>query len=372
VIVDPAWVICGPPDFAPHIENVVTLYDTLFDTAARLMTIPPNEEVYKRGALKGLAEINREFKAIGGTTLSSYKPNYATEIYPILARAIATKYVFAPSVGHHSPPLFDLKKLGKKSSANAANRQAVLAWIRDPNTPSTQNWPYMPKLLGDEPYKLAGGVIHKRVRLTLTPTQYALLQQWASGKFNESSSVPTPSPTKLSITPEGLDRAALENCVGGAFFPGIEVGWQMRNQLLFSSPFRIKHGAPSQYISEAGKIVKAGHFTRQMALPWQADFLQCKAENDTSGVFAGLGLFGWWPAQRPDSVFASEADLRAVPPRTSFWHRATSVGARISGPSGNPDLPSYDEMLNNWTKFGFIIEKKKDVFIEDQREADIP
>jgi hypothetical protein len=29
-------------------------------------------------------------------------------------------------------------------------------------------------------------------------------------------------------------------------------------------------------------------------------------------------------------------------------------------------------MLSNWTKFGFIVEKKEGVFIEDEREADIP
>ena len=95
-------VICAPPDFAPHVENVVTLYDTLFDLAARELLIPENEEVYDTGTLKGLADISREFKRANKPVLSDYKPDFATEIQPILRRAFSMKYVFAPAIGHMS------------------------------------------------------------------------------------------------------------------------------------------------------------------------------------------------------------------------------------------------------------------------------
>ena len=35
IAADPAWVIVAPPDFAPAIENVVTLYDAVYDVMAR-------------------------------------------------------------------------------------------------------------------------------------------------------------------------------------------------------------------------------------------------------------------------------------------------------------------------------------------------
>src|SRR5579859_254206 len=35
IVAEAAWVIVAPPDFAPAIGNVVTLYDTLYDLAAR-------------------------------------------------------------------------------------------------------------------------------------------------------------------------------------------------------------------------------------------------------------------------------------------------------------------------------------------------
>ncbi|MES2662564.1 MAG: LodA/GoxA family CTQ-dependent oxidase [Pseudomonadota bacterium] len=374
VKVEPAWVMCSPPDFAPHLENVVSLYDVLFDAAARDMVLPTNLAVLNTGALKGLMEINKEFKKNGKPVLTTYKPDFETDIYPLLYRAAATMFLFQPSVGRHSS-LIRWGKLTSTAAADQPDRQSVFAWLRQPDAKPTSAFPYMPKLLGDEPYKLAAGVVHQRMRLTVTPTQYAILEQWVKGNFIPSAIVPPLRPTVQNITPHGLDKAALENCVGGAMFPGIEVGWQIRDAKLFAEPFRIKHGAPSNYLGEAGNTVKAGHFTRQMALPWQADFLQCKSEEDDTGVFPGMGSWGWWPAQRPDWIFPTEADFKAVPPKPVAWHRSTKAKVSINWTTGlGPDksTPSYQEMLDNWRKFGFIIEKSKNIYIEDEREADIP
>lgn len=350
VPVDPAWVICAPPDFAPHVENVVTLYDTLYDLAARKLSIPQKMAVYETGALKGLADIHREFEA-HKFTLSDYKPDFATEIYPILRRASSMKYVFAPAVGHMKI-LINLE-LGNADPSFNPKRQSVFESLRNPDAMPTGG--RMPKLLGDEPYDNQ----HPRKRLTLTHTQYAILQQWAKGNFIESARVQPPLP--VTVTPEGLDRAALENCVGGAFYPGIEVGWQIRHPSIYAEPFRINLDADSPYLGDNKKKIQAGHFSRQMALPWQADFLLCKSE----------GPNGWWPAQRPDSVFPSE-DAKSSP-----WHRPTKTNGWLEGfeeEEGKFDhnTPSYNEMLDNWTKFGFIVEKKEGVFIEEEREADIP
>lgn len=373
VTVAPAWVICPPPDFAPHLTSVVTLFDLMYDVAARDLTLPANEALYSTGAWKGLAAVNKEFKKAGKPVLSTYQPDFATEIYPILYRAAASMFLFQPAVGKHAS-LVKWANLASKDAKYAPDRQAVMVWVREPDAKPTNSFPYMPKLLGDEPYKLSGGVIHQRVRLTVTPTQFALLQQWVKGNFVEPAVVPPVAPTKLVVTPEGLDQAALENCVGGAFFPGIEVGWQSRSASIYAEPFRIKHSAPSPYLGDAATLVAAGFFTRQMALPWQADFLQCKSEPDSSGAFPGMGSWGWWPAQRPDWVFPTEAAFKSVPPKPVAWHRATKAGATTAWPvgfGGDTSTPSYEEMLGNWRKFGFIVEKKN-LFLEDEREADIP
>lgn len=374
VKVEPAWVICAPPDFAPHLTSVVTLYDLMYDVAARELVLPANEAVYSTGALKGLAAVNQEFKRAGRPVLSTYQPDFAAEIYPILYSAVASMFLFQPAIGHHGA-LAQWAKLASKDPKYAAERQGVMAWLREPDAKPSNSFPYMPKLLGDEPYPLPGGAgVHQRVRLTVTPTQYALLQQWVKGKFVEPAAVPPAPPTKPNITPEGLDRAALENCVGGAFFPGIEAGWLTRSKEIYSEPFRVKPGVRSPYRGDV-EMVRAGFFTRQMALPWQADFLQCKHEDDQSGAFPSMDPWGWWPAQRPDWVFATEADFRARAPKPVLWHRSTKAKALTPWPAGfggDTTMPSYEEMLKNWRKFGFVVEKKKNLFLEDEREPDIP
>ncbi len=39
--------------------------------------------------------------------------------------------------------------------------------------------------------------------------------------------------------PHALDRAALENCLGGPFHPGIEMTWVMRSASMWAAPFRL-------------------------------------------------------------------------------------------------------------------------------------
>src|SRR5829696_485357 len=215
VLVEPAWVICAPPDFAPHLTNIVTLYDSIYDLVARNpnIVIPKNEAVYKTGALKRLAAIKKEFATTGRPELSSYIPDFATEIFPILFRAFSVVFVFQDPQfpgppGPHST-FISSKELASKDPKYKEQRKRVFDMLRPPDAGAKSNWPIMPKLLGDEPYRIGPTVVHRRSRLTLTHTQYAILKQWSKGNFIESAASAS-GPTTPTISPEGLDRAALE------------------------------------------------------------------------------------------------------------------------------------------------------------------
>ncbi len=354
-----AWVIVGPPDFAPHIGNVVTLYDTLYDLAARKLTIPTDNAIYDT-ELKSLKDINLELKIKGRRLLQDYQPSFNKEIYPILKHASDIIWLFKSGKPgdenkhfHYHDSVGGNPTYWKLLADKTSGAQNVpFGRLRLPYGLSSAPSPKqaMPKLLGDEPYKPG----HERYRLALTRTQYSLLRQWQQGKFIE----PTPTPSKPKITPAGLDRAALDNCVGGAFYPGIEVGWQIRHAALYAEPFRINHKAKTTYRGETGTI-QPGHFSRQMALPWQADFRDCKSE----GV--GEDKFGWWPAQRPDQVFVKASDFTATPRKMVEWHRPSGVWA------GGAMKPSYKEMVDHWYKLGFII-KIGAHFLETDRAASVP
>jgi hypothetical protein len=378
-----AWVLVGPPDFAPYAENTVTLFDVLVDMAARSLVLPPKEvEFTATGAWGWVAALNAEMKVAGRTSLSSYKPSFDLEIWPILRRASASDYLFKDAVGMHYSTggagnyasMFPI--LSDPAASNgAAARLQVFKRLRAPADAGDglASQRDMPRLLGDDPYTdpaFDRGVTTRR-RLALTPTMYAILEQWNKGNFIAAAH--PPGRHGKTISPAGLTQAALQAASGGAFFPGIEVSWQIRHPALFAAPFRIKHGAPSKYIGERGVTVGPGHFSRQMALPWQADFLQCKTEKFVKN-------WGWWPAQRPDNVYKSLADAQHYA-TVENWHRPTSATVTTAWATGFPrnttppsrdtSMPSYDEMLANWTKFGFIHESGDDQF-EDERARNVP
>ena len=175
------------------------------------------------------------------------------------------------------------------------------------------NLPLMPLLCGDNP--LTNEVVTKFLRLT--DFQLFILKQWAEGKFiNEMeedwidrktypvffpySAMPSPK------TGRELDRGVLSNALGGAFCPGAELNWVIRNPSIYWAPYRIKadrswsdflqsaaqanaNGQSTSVIEELNFNVKSplsqdnnfavglqpGDLTKYMAVPWQADFNEC-------------------------------------------------------------------------------------------------
>jgi hypothetical protein len=368
-----AWVLCAPPCFAPYSQHIVTLWDTLFDLNAREVKLPVNDARFD-GPLKALKAINREFygRAWGENTLSKYIPVFEDDIWPILERGLQVVFLYRPAKRAHAllgargiAALYPL--LASKDASSQGIRNAIFNRLHPPgvNGDGTPDHD-MPKLLGDDPddrWKVSD-----RRRLTLTPTQHAFIDQWAKGHFTATSTAPRGLPA-ATITPDGLDKAALENCAGGAFYPGMECSWQIRHPDIFIEPFRVHSGAPSQYLADASSI-DAGHFSRQMAVPWQADFLHCRQSEKKRDDNGAMESWGWWPVQRPHHLYVSEDEAKAGNLMIS-WARSTKDGTRVNWASGGIEEPTFTEMLANWTNFGFVI-AKGDLQFETERPANVP
>jgi L-Lysine epsilon oxidase N-terminal/L-lysine epsilon oxidase C-terminal domain len=321
----PSWVLCGPPKYAPEITNLVTLYDTMYDVFVQHFGLNP-----------GL--FNNGFQA-------SYQPSQASEIVPLLSRPNLYHYVAATGS-------FGTSQHAALPTQPPQQFAGSLQMVRAPGQTNTRP-NAMPLLAGDNPTISDFQVSNF---LTLTATQFFVLQQYAHGIFSQSAA-PTPG--------EGvaLDRANLENCVGGAFCPGIEMTWISRNTTIYmplpanpamSDAFRIKHknlsggltltnGDDNDYSAglEPGDIIK------YMAQPWQADFNECSAQpvppNDNPPPPPPPPSYWWWPAQRPFSVFPAHDPSQQV-----FWTRT----------SQNPTGYEFDEdlqMVTNWKDMGFIL-----------------
>lgn len=215
------------------------------------------------------------------------------------------------------------------------------------------NLPRMPLLCGDNP--ISNVLVSKFFRLT--DYQYYLLRQWAYGLFYNddeegwAKSDPLhPYAGWVNRTGRDLDRGVISNILGGAFCPGGEIGWVMRNPSIWVEPYRIKadpnfysFGQTAAQANAMGSLPDSGYafyagddlsqtndfttglqpgdLTKYMSVPWQADFNECSTQpidvtyerfnqifpdSDNDKVLERERRVWetlWWPAHRPMQTF---------------------------------------------------------------------
>ncbi len=361
---DPAWVIVGYPRYAPEIVDVVTMDDTVFDLAVRnfayvpyLYGIPPFDTPAPAPAdlasWRSRAQWNPEFR-----------PYFERDIWPILIRPFEQQYVMdfdAMSGGdpHQTGPggNFDKQQLATpprpdqdpiERERRTRMRQFIYWALRkqgqenDFYGPPHEELPgmrlfLMPRLCGDNPLQHNDTPPPSKF-LRFTDTMLFLLKQWADGNFiNERDEDIVPGPM---VKGEGaaLDRGALGSVLGGAFCPGAEASWIMRNPAIYAAPFRIRHqaplhgktsdltlqgalsqpagvpGTPPANVASLQNGLEPGDITKYDAVPWQCDFNQCSIQDidityrdwnssypESTGDPVQLvnTLTFWWPAHRP-------------------------------------------------------------------------
>lgn len=254
-----AWVLVAPPKFAPDQDSVITLYDRI-----------------------------RQAVVAGGLLPQPTTTSYTADIYPILQRARDTRGVEQTAGVHNWPD----------PVASPGQRAAIFAKLKNP-VGGGGNMPAINDSGSNDD--------------TLTREQYDHMQRWSTGNYaNDWVGVPPP---QTDVTPDGLDRAALDACVGGAFFPGIEAGGRpvddrhIVDATKYAEPFRLDHAA-----------LQPGDLTYVMALPWQNDFYQCSSN--------------WWPVPRPDYVT-----------------RGGVAGQLFTGGI----LSDAQGMVDKWHKLGFVV-----------------
>ncbi|QRN97079.1 LodA/GoxA family CTQ-dependent oxidase [Archangium violaceum] len=379
-----AWLLVGPPDFGPSVTNVVRLFDTMWDVAVRFPEVPlPNTDgLFNQGLLARLKQQRADWNA-ATNSFQKYKPSFRQEVFPILEHALGHRHVHNPeaSKSFHASLAGVEQDIGTVASAKGKRlRKTIFNYLRDPASATIEPL-LMPKGLGDFYSDDAPeeGMDTRGYFMTLTKVQFAVLKRWAEGEFEEDWNAALAHAIDPAITAEGLDRASLENGVGGPFFPGIDCSWMVRRPELYAAPFRIKHSGVA-YPTTAKLPIGPGFFSQQMALPWQADFYQCKKQffapkSFTKNTFEGDGMYHmWWAAHRPDDVYAKKGDFQMVP-----WTRALDTVAELealkpeiknSAPEGTSpvEMAMYIQMQKNWWQLGFVI-NEGDVHFETQERS---
>ncbi|GGV07137.1 hypothetical protein GCM10010260_51010 [Streptomyces filipinensis] len=335
----PAWVLVTPPDFSPHTENLVTLYDVI----AEAQRYEQPDSV-----------------------------SFTRDIHPILRRVSDYQWVNAAALRGHgegepgdflAPTL--LGQLASNGPGTAELRRSVFRRLRGPGAGVAEATSvYMPQLAGDDGEPLDG---RPGRWMSLLPGQYERMRLWAEGDFTPdwTGRAPDPAEPAPQDEPHALVRAALEACSGGPFYPGIEMTYIAQDPDLWAGPFRLRED------------LEPGDLTKHMALPWQADFYECNTH--------------WWPAQRPDDVYpealflslvraAGEQAARSIGPTPYRRPWARGVGqqivrkpkpARMAGESDTAYDKRVDDrwrrmrahagaqdMVGQWSRLGFVVARQ--------------
>ncbi|WP_139488399.1 LodA/GoxA family CTQ-dependent oxidase [Brevibacillus dissolubilis] len=350
-----AWVLVGPPDYTPGVQAIITGYDLMQEAGFEL---DPNTK--------------------------PKRPTFSQHIYPILKRFSDYQWVnagFAEEFGWGSPLDFTnsdfVAQLNDPSDDKLALRQSIFTRFRNPHA-SYQQADAWPGIYGDGA-TLVPTSTDPREWMSILPSQYQWLKQWAMGDFI-SDGLPKVK-TWDEMTPaeraHGLDRAALDETMGGPFHPGCEFTWPMRHSMMFSEPFRIKRRNARQLdfgstltspiaLGEGGPLdgSYAGDITRWMAVPWQTDTSSCLS---AYRAFSGEYLPTFWPARVPNDVL-TEANYQIIMDGTNTKAdkiQAFSPATRqkwlrgIQYTTGNPAkslnyVTGIKKFISQWNQVGII------------------
>jgi hypothetical protein len=184
--------------------------------------------------------------------------------------------------------------------------------------------------------------------------------------------------------PHALDRAALEECLGGPFHPGIEMTWVMRRASMWKAPFRLKvlpenesvrddYGQvlhPDVCLGPQGPLQASGPgtLTRWMGVPWQTDEASCLAGYDTSTY---LPLPSFWAVRVPNDVLSEGAYQRTIDESISHAQRLKHFGHRQFWlrDLGVSYQKRINDMIASWDKVGIIAAFPGP---KDHAESDLP
>ncbi len=342
-----AWVVVAPPNYAPGITSSVTMYDVIYQVGAGFAPVPA-------------------------------RPSFSRQIFPLLERHVRQQWVNLGvfidngwgAVGDFTQPDL-LHHLASRSPRSRALRKAVFARFRNPAFVERQPG-LLPPYYGDV-FDLPP--VSPRHYSALLPAQYEWLRQWADGDFDDDWPVgglpfpEGPDEIHLNHRPGALDRAALDECLGGPFDPGYELTWPMRIPLMYTAPFRLRRRpepepdwgdsldstgalAPDGPLSASGP----GDLTRWLAVPWQTDTAVCRFAFDPRD---GTYLPTFWPARVPNHVLARTnydavmSRSAPLPERQGAFRERRLWLSRI--PVGPEDTIKFvNEFVQGWGRQGIV------------------
>ena len=343
------WVVCTDPGYAPQTRNIVSTWDDIYDTWIQQLQLQP--DMYSSG-----------FQ-------STYDAAFDNDVLPVFHGAFLQRWnTNLPSKGIKG---HDYLATIKPSDSPSDKLPSFKSLIRKPSPPGTSDAPNnedgegvkMPLALGDA----------MKSFLSVTETQYFLLSQWYDNKYK-----PVGKPLGGG---EKLDKAVLENCLGGRYSPGIDLTFIVRDVNFYAQnwqgetgPFRVNK-QPLNYADANNKdvpflqegyvplrttLVEPGDLCKFMSQPWHTDYNSCATHTPDPNPTGNNTLYWSWPAQRPVTVYPK--DQCTFDSSTNTWnyggmeYSVRGKGTETLYPQQQGRYQCYFDFVENWHKVGFVIQ----------------
>lgn len=350
--VEGAWVVTAPPNYAPDIVSVQTLYDVIFD-------------------------------ALNGNYVQpAPKPSFTKDILPLLQQFTQNQWVnqgFYVGFGYrqgfdfYEPELIRRLSTITKGDIYQEYRRQIFNYFRPPSSTVIQEqlWPWM---YGDNmnvPATTANGYF------TITSTLYTYLTQWANGDFIADWDPGAQPKSFDELAPEEqaetLTKSALWYCLGGPFHPGCEMTWPMRIVGMYSGPFRIRRRTDNNPEPDYGPVLDPADFqngnyfttpsgtmwnapgdlSRWMAVPWQTDTASCRSGYEPS---YDPVIPTFWPAHVPNQVLREQDYEIVMNTKLKRDERLEAFNRRASWYRilGKSYLDSIQNMVDRYGDMGVV------------------
>jgi len=345
-----AWIATAPPDYAPQIQPISTMFDLIMGAAKEEMTdtdfsmvFPFMYRLYRMQWVNVGDFLSPSFKEaidrliVGGKFHYLYQNDSGNEAYNV--RNSIFSLFRNPHYDYTNEPIIPSKEMTDLINLGSGNEDLKLPTypgdgINYPGSPA--QWFAVPPLL------------------------YAHLENWRDGKFDglEGSFEHMDkigehyrrqfidAANDESKRPLLMTRAVLETLYGGGFHPGVELTWPLRHEQIYKRntlPFktvtdeanlyglrevRVNAATPERqkeiFYNDFGLQINAqditdslekdneknwfweitpGDFTKWMGIPWQSDAGSCqKVFTDSQ-----YPVPAWWAANLPVDVLTEES-----------------------------------------------------------------
>ncbi|KZN33640.1 hypothetical protein N474_19365 [Pseudoalteromonas luteoviolacea CPMOR-2] len=354
-----AWVATTPPDYAPQIEPIVTMYDMVSGAALKEqdldnLTTQFSDVFPILYRLYRMQWVNQADFTDNAVNTQIRELNSELGFAQLLDNSASAKSLREGIFNQFRNPLFDqdidVDDPGQSSNEWVSNSRIIPSKdetnIAAKPATSSLKLPFYPNDGIDYP----GSPVQW---FAIPPFMYQHLQNWAAGDFSvtqvEKESANTIEELGLFYSEQFKNspnsallcaRGALDALYGGGFHPGVELTWPMRHNLIYSQndyvssvtpeinllglrEFRLKQdlqglNSPNMY-QDFGHVIAVdnvtasidpnsdaawlwrstpGDLTKWMGIPWQSDAASCQAVYTPED----FPIPSWWAANLPVHV----------------------------------------------------------------------